>query len=221
MTPGYRELRGCAIAAFIAFGAGNAVARDEAGRGAADLYLRVCSVCHGEKGNGQSLASGALKTAPRDFTTEAARTSLSREYMIAIVRDGRPHTAMVGRTSRLAQDEIEAVVDFIRAAFLPPEPGTELAQGRALYRKSCASCHGDRGQGSAARGAMPPSPPISAVRARPGLTADAMAGAILRERHAKGLAVSASGFTAAEAQAIAAYVRSAFIEAAPGARKAE
>ncbi|MDH5264164.1 MAG: c-type cytochrome [Betaproteobacteria bacterium] len=221
MTPGYRELRGCAIAACIAFVTGGAVARDGAGRGPADLYLRVCSACHGEKGNGQSLASGALKTAPRDFTTEAARTGLSREYMIAIVRDGRPHTAMAGRASRLPQDEVEAVVDFIRAAFLPPEPGTELALGRALYRRSCASCHGDRGQGGAARGAIPSSPPVSAARARPGLTAEAIAGAILREPHAPGIPASTSGFAEPEARAIAAYIRSAFIEAAAGARKAQ
>ena len=38
--------------------------------------------------------------------------------MIAIVRDGRPHTPMVGRGERLSQQEIEAAVDYIRATFM-------------------------------------------------------------------------------------------------------
>ena len=91
------------------------------GDGAA-LYRRVCSACHGEKGDGCSLAAGALATPPRDFTSGEARLVLSREYMIAIVRDGRPHTPMVARSRRLTQREAEGVVDYIRSAFMAPGP---------------------------------------------------------------------------------------------------
>ena len=59
-----------------------------------------------------------LATPPRDFTRPEAARDLSREYMIAIVRDGRPHTPMVGRGERLSQQEIEAAVDYIRATFM-------------------------------------------------------------------------------------------------------
>lgn len=89
---------------------------------AAALYGRVCAACHGEKGDGCSLAAGALATPPRDFTTAEARLVLSREYMIAIVRDGRPHTPMVARSRRLTQEEAEGVVDYIRSAFMAPAP---------------------------------------------------------------------------------------------------
>lgn len=85
------------------------------------IYRRVCSVCHGEKGDGKSLAQSALATPPRNFTAPESRLRLTREYMIAIVRDGRPHTPMTARGLRLSQEEIEAVVDFIRARFMSAE----------------------------------------------------------------------------------------------------
>jgi mono/diheme cytochrome c family protein len=87
----------------------------------AALYQRYCSACHGENGDGNSLAQSALATKPRDFTAEESRLRLSREYMIAIVRDGRPHTPMTARSTRLSQQEIEAVVDYIRRRFMPAE----------------------------------------------------------------------------------------------------
>lgn len=187
----------------------------------AERFLRTCSACHGEKGDGRSRASATLKTPPRDFTTEEARTNLSREYMIAIVRDGRPHTAMVARSERLAQREIEDVVDFIRAAFMPPEPGSALARGRERYRKSCTACHGDRGQGLPTRAGGPAVPPLAAARARAGLTAQEMLEAILRDPHAPGFSLPAPRPDAPEAQSVVEYVRSAFIEAAALRRGAD
>ncbi|MBI5790633.1 MAG: c-type cytochrome [Rhodocyclales bacterium] len=91
------------------------------------IYLRVCSACHGEKGDANSLAQGALAKRPRNFTAPEARLRLNREYMIAIVRDGRPHTPMTGRASRLSQQEIEAVVDYIRARFMSAAPDSAPA----------------------------------------------------------------------------------------------
>jgi len=87
-------------------------------RDGATVYLRVCSACHGERGDGKSLTTAVLATAPRDFTRPEAARDLSREYMIAIVRDGRPHSPMVARGERLSQQEIEAAVDYIRATFM-------------------------------------------------------------------------------------------------------
>lgn len=201
-----------AWAVAILLGPATAAAATDAGRGAA-IYQRVCAACHGEKGDGKSLASHALRTSPRDFTTEEARTGLTREYMVAIVRDGRPHSPMVGRSGRLAQEEIEAAVDFIRAAFMPPEPGTALARGRSLYRQSCAGCHGDRGQGGAIRGSARTAPPVSPARAGPGLTAARTTEALVRREHAAGVAVPGLPLAEEDAAAVAGYVRAAFIEA--------
>ena len=109
-----------------------AFAADSANAGAAidpaAIYLRHCSACHGEKGDGNSRAQSALAKKPRNFTAAESRLRLTREYMIAIVRDGRPHTPMMARKSRLSQEEIEALVDFIRGRFMPAEPEDRPAQ---------------------------------------------------------------------------------------------
>jgi mono/diheme cytochrome c family protein len=41
------------------------------------LYHNYCSVCHGDKGDGRSRATGSLSTVPRDFTTRPIRGASS------------------------------------------------------------------------------------------------------------------------------------------------
>jgi mono/diheme cytochrome c family protein len=178
----------------------------------ARIYLRNCSACHGERGDGRGLAQSVLVTTPRDFTADPARVNLSREYMIAIVRDGRPHTAMAGRGERLSQPQIEATVDFIRAAFIPPEPGSALAQARSTYRQSCARCHGDRGQGVMGRAGQPSGPPLARHRVRSALGAAQMTEAILRPVHSAAGPAAAAALAPADAVALVDYIRSTFIE---------
>lgn len=179
----------------------------------AALYQRNCSVCHGEKGDGNSRARKSLAKEPSDFTAEDARRKLPRDYMIAIVRDGKHEAAMVGRKSRLSQAQIEVIVDFIRTAFMPPEPGSMLARGREIYLKTCAGCHGVRGQGATERTALPLSlSPAGTPRTREQLIA-----AMSREEHAKQQGGVVAGFAAqlssADIDTVANYILSAFIDA--------
>jgi mono/diheme cytochrome c family protein len=179
---------------------------------AAAIYHRRCSVCHGEKGDGKSYARSALAKEPRDFTTDEARLTLTREYMIAIVRDGRPGKPMVARKTQLEQREIEAVVDLIRSAFIPPEPGTPLARGRGAYASFCATCHGDRGQGGgrALRGI--PAPPVAIARAGSRLTRDRLVAAAGDEKHRAAVGHFGQPLTAPDIDAIAGYIERSFIE---------
>ena len=181
------------------------------------LYQRNCAACHGEKGDGNSIARKALAKEPRDFTTDKARQALPREYMIAIVRDGEHEAPMVGRKSRLSQAEIEAIVDFIRAAFMPPAPGSPLARGREIYVATCAGCHGERGQGAPISQHNSLSLPLSLTRASATLTRQQVIAAIGRDEHAKRqgntLAGVAAQLSASDIDAVADYVRSAFINA--------
>ena len=87
---------------------------------APQLYQKYCSACHGEKGNGQSRALGALNPPPKDFTSAAVQQELSRERMIISVTHGRPDTAMVGWGNKLSPQQIEGIVDYIRATFMKP-----------------------------------------------------------------------------------------------------
>jgi mono/diheme cytochrome c family protein len=82
------------------------------------IYARICSVCHGDRGNGSMWASANLNPAPRDFSAPAAKAELTRDRMLTSLANGRPNTAMQGYSGRLGRDDMEAVVDYIRGAFM-------------------------------------------------------------------------------------------------------
>lgn len=100
----------------------------------AAIYHDFCSVCHGDKGDGKSRAQGSFARPPRDFTAPDSR-SLPRDYLIAIVRDGKAGTAMVGWKSQLNAQQIESVVDYLRTAFM----GLPGAEPSASATKSAAA----------------------------------------------------------------------------------
>jgi mono/diheme cytochrome c family protein len=186
---------------------------------AAALYQRNCAACHGERGDGESRAKASLAKAPRNFTTEKARRELPRDYMIAIVRDGKHDAPMVGRKSRLSEAQMEAIVDFIRAAYMPPEPGTPRGKGREIYRTHCAACHGERGEGGTQHGTARV-PGLSRTRARSGLTREDMVAALASEKHGALRAGFAKQLSSDDREAVVEYIRTAFVEgiSSPGGR---
>lgn len=116
--------------------AGSGLAADgQAGINAALLYHNYCSVCHGDKGDGNSRAKGSLVPPPKDFTAGP----LPRDYMIHIVADGKPGTAMVGWKTQLSENEVAAVVDYVVEAFMSGK--TFAADPKGL---SGISAHGGR-----------------------------------------------------------------------------
>lgn len=86
------------------------------------IFRNHCSVCHGEKGNGDSFARHAMDPPPVDFTSEDAKKELSRAKMLEAVRDGALHdgraTAMQSFTGRLTDRHVEMVVDYIIVTFM-------------------------------------------------------------------------------------------------------
>ena len=76
------------------FAIGSTAAQTRAGRATAGsnaperIYHDFCSVCHGEKGDGKSMARFALNPQPRDFTAEQTRRELSRAHMIEVRNKG-------------------------------------------------------------------------------------------------------------------------------------
>jgi len=101
-----------------------------------EIYARTCAVCHGDHGQGALWAGANMQRPPRDFTSPQAAADLTRQRMIASVTQGRPGTAMSGFGAQLSSTDIEAVVDFIRTAFMMPAiegfSGTHAHAGRDI-----------------------------------------------------------------------------------------
>lgn len=97
------------------------------------LYAQNCAVCHGDRGQGSSLPVGG-PVPPRDLASPQSRAELSRDRMINSVTNGRQGTAMAAFSNRLSAQDIEAVVDYVRAGLMIPasEPisGTRAHGGR-------------------------------------------------------------------------------------------
>ena len=114
LTPLLAPLTGALLLAGVpGFNAAQA-ADSTNGINAALLYHNYCSVCHGDRGDGNSRAKHSLVPPPKDFTVG----SMPRDYMIAVVAHGKPGTAMVGWNTQLNDNEIAAVVDFVVDTFM-------------------------------------------------------------------------------------------------------
>lgn len=112
------------------------------------IYARSCSVCHGERGDGASWAQNSLDPPPRNFTAAESR-KLTRRDMINAVTYGSPGTAMMPFTTRFADEEIAAVVDYIRQTFqsndsLPAQQGHGGA-GMVALGSAGPGAHQDHG----------------------------------------------------------------------------
>jgi cytochrome c oxidase cbb3-type subunit 3/ubiquinol-cytochrome c reductase cytochrome c subunit len=116
----------------------------------AELYGRMCSVCHGPSGEGYK-ADQAPAIAHPDFLASATDGFLRD----AIVQ-GRTGTTMsawgVENGGPLVHADVDAVVAFIRTwdksprAKLDERPVTgNVARGADTFAGTCAGCHGARG----------------------------------------------------------------------------
>lgn len=131
-----------------------------------EIYRKSCSVCHGDRGNGQGRASVNLSPKPRDFTQAS---NLTREVMINGVTYGRPGTAMMAWKTRFNEQQIAALVDYIRGRFMLAALDPRMDLGRGVYGHFCQTCHGDRGQGVSSAdlgGAAPRDLTAPQIRAR-------------------------------------------------------
>jgi len=111
------------------------------------LYHNRCSVCHGDRGDGNSRAIKSLNPPPRDLTKV---TELPREYLIDVIANGKPGTAMVGFKTRLSAQQIAGLADYI--------------QHQILNRAEIIAKGGISGiSGTSAYGALPPKAPAPAA----------------------------------------------------------
>ncbi len=140
------------------------------------LYQKLCSQCHGVKGDGLGVAAYRLDPKPRDFTAGKFKIrhtpsgSLpTDEDLTHIIREGMPYTSMPP-WKHLSDEDIKTLVaavksfspDFADAAKKPkaisipsaPSFSADSAKkGKEVYaRIGCTACHGElaRGDGPSA-----------------------------------------------------------------------
>ncbi len=80
------------------------------------VYNSRCYFCHGYAGDANTLAATYLSPPPRDFT--APGTALTRERVLAVLRGGRPGTAMKPFAGILSEEEMAAVAAFVIDEFV-------------------------------------------------------------------------------------------------------
>lgn len=126
-------------------------ARAEENERGADLF-RLCAACHGEAGAGNEEVGAPLIAGVPQWYLEAQLNEF---------RDGTRGTHfddIMGMRMRpmartlMREGDVEAVAAHI-AAMPPADPapsltGGDVASGKAIYSKTCVSCHGPDGAGN-------------------------------------------------------------------------
>jgi cytochrome c oxidase cbb3-type subunit 2 len=142
------------------------------------IYLRACAPCHGIQGDGRGPAALDFDPAPRNFRRGAYKFRTTMSGMLPLdkdlertVREGVPGTEMPRWKDVLSNNDIEAVVQYIKTFYpyfedpdsLPlPEDIIEIPEERPFERspssiaagrkifidQDCVKCHGDSGEGN-------------------------------------------------------------------------
>ncbi len=179
------------------------------------LYHNYCSVCHGDRGDGQSRGSQALNPPPRDFTSAASKQELVRERIIHAIGNGRPGTAMMGWKGQLNDQEIAALADYLLATFIKPATVAGNSRGRDIYATTCAVCHGDGGNGGTWTSGMALKPRDFTSQQAKALSRAGMIEVVSKGRPGTPMVSYASQLSRQDIEAVVDYVRATFIKAAP------
>lgn len=113
------------------------------------LFQKHCSSCHGSDGGG---GVGVPLSLPSFIN------AISNDYLTKTIRLGRPGRIMPAFT-KLSDAQIMAIITHMRSwsdkpviEFASENIQGDAEQGKQLFTKHCAQCHGDKGQGGKGTG---------------------------------------------------------------------
>lgn len=191
-------------------------------REGAFIFHNYCSVCHGDKGDGQSRARNGLVPPPRNYTTPEAAVELTRERMIGSVTNGRPGTAMISWGGELSPKEIEGVVDYIRVTFMKlgnqaatsrsiPSDKLLASRGGVIYMQACVMCHGETGARPTSGRMQPPPRDFASPAVISELTRKRMTASITKGRPGTAMQAYGSQFNKDDIEAVVDFIQKAFM----------
>lgn len=116
----------------------------------AELYGRMCAVCHGELGEGYK-ADRAPRLAQPDF-----QATVSDAHLREAIKNGRSGTTMSAwskeRGGPLSPEDVEQLIVFLRTWRTAPAVALDerassgdLVRGDSIFTRECSRCHGARG----------------------------------------------------------------------------
>ena len=82
-----------------------------------ELYQENCAFCHAPDGTGQNWIGSFLEPKPRDFTSRDFALADAPDAMRELVKHGIPNSSMPAWRHVLSDDDIDAIIAYIRAAF--------------------------------------------------------------------------------------------------------
>lgn len=116
----------------------------------ADVYFRMCAVCHGRTGEGYR-ADEATALRNQEFLS-----SVNDDFLRRVILEGRKDTVMSAWSSRrggpLSDADVDGVIAFLRRWQLRPHVSLDerymrgnVERGEHIYQERCSGCHGARG----------------------------------------------------------------------------